>query len=309
MKETGNRLTVTLWVTRTLSDKVVFDGYVYPPTFPDRELMKSTLTLKENYDSFMIYGFRWLNEKEKEKIPIIEPLKLYYSKLRTRNDNGLNAHSKFTYTHYGKARTRYALQHDQPIPRIENFDFEDGIIYRFYYYCPISRKPTKRARAAIAFNWLSGVTDEKYIRVVKTVISAKKRKRVTPTINVKDRLDNTRTYEMILYKITATLKESGFVLNPPYELKFKKHSDIPQTDNEFEPKRAHHKKLKSISYTDLMKYERRISQKWFNLLFDALNDDNPRYAISRLPTHLKRIAHKVIRYTDINPSLKADLKC
>lgn len=308
MKETGNRLTVSLWDTRTLSDKVAFDGYVYPPTFPDRQLMKSALILKENYDSFMIYGFRWIHEKEKEKIPIIEPLRLPYCKLRTRKDNGLHAHRQFTYTHHGKARTRYALQHDQPIPRIENFDFKDGVIYRFYYYCPISRKPTKRARAAIAFNWLSGVTDSKYIRVVKTVTSSKKRKRVTPTINVKDSLDIIRNYEMILYRITVTGKESGLTLIL-YELDFKKPYQIHDADNDFEPRRAHHKKLKSIDYTALMKYEKRISQKWFNLLFDALNNDNPRYAISRLPTHLKRIAHKVIRYTDINPSLKADLKC
>jgi hypothetical protein len=108
---------------------------------------------------------------------------------------------------------------------------------------------------------------------------------------------------MILYKITATGKDSGTVLNPPYELKFKNSDDKPHTDNEFTPKRGHHRKLKSISYTALMKYEKRISQKWFNLLFDALNNDNPRYAISRLPTHLQKIAHKVIRYTDINPTL------
>jgi len=308
--EKGNR-TVSLWDTRSLSEKEVIYGYI-SPSFSDRvnenapaRMIHNPLTpLEDQRDPTVSYGLRCIFRAGKAD-PIIPTLKLKFFKLKPLNDdNGLNAHRKFTYMYYGKARTRYATQKESEIPRIENYPYREGVVYRFYYYAnaPLEQFPdTIDPLYRYAFNWLFGKRKtDPIIRRVKAVTSNKNVTRTTPFTIVTDNLNLKRKRDMILYRLTATDQNNGISLIL-YELKFKPYRALKEkTTNTFNPRRVHHKKLKVIDYAHLIKSEKRISKKWYKLLLDAIKSDNPN-TINTLPAHLQRLAHKVTTYTDITP--------
>jgi len=316
IRKKGNRLVVSYWETRTLSEKKVIYGYIAPPLFRDRvnEDAPAPIThypltpLEDQSDPSIRYGLRWIFQRDKTD-PIIPTLKIAFFKPTTLNDNGLTAHRKFTYTYNGKARTRYATQKEEEIPRIENYPYRKGVVYRFYYYAPAPLKQftdTVDPLYRYAFNWLYGKRKtDPIIRRVKAVTSNKHVKRNTPYTIITDNLNKKRKRDMILYRLTATDEDHGISLIL-YDLKFKPHRALKEkTPNTFNARRVHHKKLKVIDYAHLMKSEKRISKKWFKLLLDAVKSDNPN-TINTLPAHLQRLAHKVVTYTDIIPQpLKA----
>lgn len=283
----NTRKTVKIWDSKAfhqgkLAEKEVTYGYC-TPNFNDRAIHepRAPITYKlqiEYIDPIYRYGFRWVFSYPPEPLPLIEPLRLARDpKLKTRADHGLTEKRLFCYVHKGRDKIRYATQTNTRAPNIETYPFAENLVYKFYYRCSFTKH-----------------------RTIKTVKSNKNRIRKTPRVKYTDNLLQTQTEYMILEKLTVT-DQTGITLIL-FKLEYADKSDQVVTTEQIRATRTHHKKLKVINYTKLMKYEKRISKKWFKTLLNVLQTEKPN--LSTLPTHLKKIAKKVITYTDINPTLK-----
>lgn len=271
--------TVKFWNTRTLTEETVIYGYISPTKEkPTRVIYDHLTPLNDQSDPKYRYAFSWLY-RHKQPTPLIQPLKLPYLKLKTRNDKGLNARRKWCCVYKGRVKIRYATEKETPIPTIETYPFSDQVIYKFYYYCTITQN-----------------------RRVKTVKSNKNYKRNTPTTTYIDQLLKKHKRYMILYRLTARSKIDGITLIL-YELKLKQQYAIPHKEKPFTPRRSDHKPLITINYAKLMKYEKRVSKKWFKQLLNALQTEDP-YALKQLPQQLQKIAKKVITQQHITPTLR-----